>query len=203
MLNNIILVSCLIISIVTGVLLKKIKKKEIIQSPSKYYYFAMILLNLIVLFTPLSFLKKCFSILLISPLIYQAFLDHETMELSDILSGIILGYGVLYIVISHQYSNFISALILVGIYTILSILGPVGFGDVKLIFGLGLLIENYFFMILFPFVFSIIFEIIIRIINKNKRKEDIFAFGPYIVIGFYFVMLFWENPISLSNVGIF
>jgi prepilin signal peptidase PulO-like enzyme (type II secretory pathway) len=65
------------------------------------------------------------------------------------------------------------------------------------VLGLGLLIENYFLMLFFPFLFSILFEVIARIIKKNKRKEDFFAFGPYIILGFYFIMLYWENPIHI------
>ena len=192
MLNNCILVFCLFISCVSGWVLKKTKKKEIFKSPSWVYYSLVVILNLLLLICPLAFIKKCFLILLVSPLMYQCFLDFETLELSDILSGISLLLGILYVIITKQYYHILTAFLLLGIYTVLSLLGPVGFGDVKLVFGLGLFVGRYMSLLIYPFVFSIIFELIVRLFKKNKHG-NYFAFGPYIILGFYMTMMIFEN----------
>lgn len=192
MLNNLILIICICLSCVSSWILKKIKKKEIFKSPSWVYYSLIILLNLLLLICPLAFVKKCFLILLVSPLMYQCFLDFETLELSDILSGIVLLLGVAYVIITKQYYHIATAFLLLAIYSVLSLLGPVGFGDVKLIFGLGLFVNHYLSLLFYPFLISIVFELLFRLCKKNKHG-NYFAFGPYIVLGFYLTMMVFEN----------
>lgn len=192
--SSLIIAICVAASIVISVLLKKIKKKEILKSPSKYYYLFVVGLNFLTIYMPVFWIKKCFLILLIPLLVYQAFLDKETMELSNILSLLIAAVGILYVLITKQYSNIFTAFILMCIYAVFSLLGPVGFGDVKLVFGLGLFLHNYTSLLFYPFLLSILGELIIRCFKK--KKDTVFAFGPYILAGFYVSVFYLERTLS-------
>lgn len=191
--SSLMIVSSVAASIVISILLKKIKKKEILKSPSKYYYLFVAGLNFLTIYMPVFWIKKCFLILLIPLLVYQAFLDKETMELSNILSLLIAAVGILYVLITKQYSNIFTAFILMCIYAVFSLLGPVGFGDVKLVFGLGLFLHNYTSLLFYPFLLSILGELIIRCFKK--KKDTVFAFGPYILAGFYVAVFYLEKTL--------
>lgn len=182
-----------ILSIITGYVLKKIKKKEVLTTSSKYYYLSIVLLTAITIFIQIPLLKKCFLFLTIAPLIYQMFLDFETFELSDELSGYVFVLGLIYTLITKQHVHFVTMIILLAIYTVMSLLGPMGFGDVKLIAGLGLFLYRYGSLLFYPFLFAVIGELITRIFIKRESSE--FAFGPYIILGFYVAMFFLERTI--------
>lgn len=176
-----------------SIFLKKNKKKEILKSPSKHYYLFILGLNIFTACMPVFLLKKCFLILLTPLLVYQAFLDKETLELSNILSLVIAVFGLLYVLITKQYSNIVTSFILLCIYAVFSLLGPVGFGDVKLVLGLGLFLHNYTSLLFYPFLLSILGELIIRCFKK--KKETVFAFGPYIIAGFYIAVFYLEKTV--------
>ena len=182
-----------ILAVATGYVLKKIKKKEVLKTSSKYYYLVIILLTIITIFIQMPLLKKCFLLLTIAPLVYQMFLDFETFELSDELSGYVFVLGLLYTLITKQYVHFVTMGVLLSIYTVMSLLGPMGFGDVKLIAGLGLFLYRYGSLLFYPFLLAVIGELITRIFIKQESSE--FAFGPYIILGFYVAIFFLERTI--------
>jgi Flp pilus assembly protein protease CpaA len=183
--NNLILFSCSLINILSALVIKKLKQKEKIQY--QYYFFLICIINILCLCIPLSLLRKCFAILLIAPLMYQMILDYETLELSDELSLMIFIYGLFYMMLSKSKLVIYPTFIITVLYTILSILGPVGFGDVKLIIGLSLFINNYLSLLFYPMLLAVIIEAIKTIITK--KRNEYFPFGPYIILSFYFVFL--------------
>lgn len=185
--NNLILFFCSVVNILSAIVIKKLKQKEKIKIKSQYYYFLICIVNILCLCIPLSLQKKCFAILLIAPLIYQMILDYETMELSNELSLIVFLYGIWYMLLSKNGVNLYSTIILTAIYTMLSILGPVGFGDVKLVVGLSFFVSNYLALLFYPMLFAAMIETIKSLFIK--KENDVFAFGPYIIISFYFVFL--------------
>ena len=75
----------------------------------------------------------------------------------------------------------------------MSLLGPMGFGDVKLVAGLSLFLHRYTSLLFYPFLFAVVGELVTRIFVK--REVDEFAFGPYIILGFYIAMFFLERAI--------
>ena len=191
--HNFLIIIFSIISVLTGYILKKVKKQEIIKVAPKYYYLIVIFLTIITAVMPLSLLKKCCILLTVAPLTYQMFMDFETFELSDILSGYLFLIGLAYTLISGQYNHFGTAFILTAIYVVMSLLGPMGFGDVKLVVGLGLFLHRYTSLLLYPFLFAVIGELVTRIFVK--KEDSSFAFGPYIILGFYVAVFFLEKTI--------
>jgi leader peptidase (prepilin peptidase) / N-methyltransferase len=87
----------------------------------------------------------------------------------------------------------LSGLILFGLFFLIMVLTrSLGGGDVKMMAGMGLFLglNSLINFLLISFLSGAIVSIILMIMKKKKRT-DMIAFGPYLILGFIATMLFF------------
>lgn len=149
----------------------------------------------------LGFLTLPFILLVSCILIAVFIIDMREQLIPDELSFILLAVSFFGILISssdtfwvHVFSGLASALFFLILHLITLGRG-MGLGDVKLSFGIGMLLgwPYTFTWILLSFVVGALFGLVL-ISCKLARFGKHIAFGPFLVISF-FVVLFWGNII--------
>lgn len=157
------------------------------------------------------FIKYGFSIetiifcALTALLIVIAMIDFKTQYIytSTIVTGIVI--GIIYFILCFIYKkdfNLINMLIGAVVPALILALivwltNAMGWGDVELIFMVGLFlgsslgILNLFLSIVIGGVFGAVL-----MVTKLKKAKDGIAFGPYIAIGTYFTLLWGENILN-------
>lgn len=157
-------------------------------------------------FLKFGFTLNAIKFMVLTPLlIVIAMIDFKTEYIytSTIIFGIIS--AIIFIVIEYftgviinPFSYLLGALSATFILaTIVILTGAMGWGDVELIFFIGLFLEiklnllNVFLSI----VIGGLFAIFLMATKKKSRKESM-AFGPYIAISTYIAILFGNNILN-------
>lgn len=143
--------------------------------------------------------------LLTSLLIVIAIIDFKTEYIytSTIIFGIIS--AIIFIAIEYFTVGLISPInYLLGavsasfiLVVIVILTGAMGWGDVELIFFIGLFLGTKLnlFNVFLSIVIGGVIAIILMVTKKKSRKESM-AFGPYIAIATYIVILFGNNILN-------
>ncbi len=146
-------------------------------------------------------------IILSSALIIIAFIDLNQQIVPDVISlpGIVICFIISFFV---PYISFINSawgvLVGGGIILVIGLTGTVifkkeamGGGDVKLAAMIGTFLGwRYIIISLFLGFFLGAIAGIILIMSKNKSREDVVPFGPFIVLGSFITLLWGEKIIS-------
>lgn len=112
--------------------------------------------------------------------------DFEQYMIFDWMTGPLALFGAVYAWLNDVLLwNFIAAVIGGGIFLLLAIIskGAIGGGDVKLIFGLGMLlgVEKLFDVILTGAILGGATAILL-LLTKEKDRKSYFAYGPYFAL---------------------
>lgn len=140
-----------------------------------------------------------FYCILSSVLLALSIVDEKTFEIPPQLNAIVFFLGVVYTAIDYQ--NFVSHLVgMVCISTVLFLIwfftDGMGFGDVKLVFGAGLLLG--WKSIVVAFFVGCILAIVIHLVRmKLCKKEHKLAFGPYLSVGIFISLFCGEFLMNL------
>lgn len=136
-----------------------------------------------------------FLLLIITILITSCMIDWKYQELPDSLNLIVLILGFVYIILFIK-SNFLPHIICsVALFTIFLLMafltgGAIGGGDIKLMGAVGLFFSYKLIpsILIYGFTPGALFGAIL-IILKKKKKEDMIAFGPFLVLGVILTIL--------------
>ena len=132
-------------------------------------------------------------------LIEIAIVDHKTMEISDLASLMIAVIGVTLMIYDGTYISSLIGLVCVSVpFLVLALFKTMGFGDVKLMAAVGLLLgyKGVLLAAFFGIVIGSAAAAFMKIKNTKGWKSEI-AFGPYLCVGTYISMLFGERLLSL------
>ena len=167
---------------------------------SPQYPFVEVLNALLCAFIYVRFgytIETIFYFVLVSVGICISIIDLRTLEIEPHLQMVLLILGI--ITTAYDYHNIllhiIGALCLSLFFLLLYFLtggNGLGFGDVKLIALLGLIVG--WKDIYIGFVISALIACVIELTRKKITGESKFAFGPYLVLGAY-IGLFVGEPI--------
>jgi len=132
-------------------------------------------------------------------LIEIALLDYKTMEISDIASLLIALIGIGMMVYQGSYIPSLIGMVCVSLpFLVLSLLRMMGFGDVKLMAAVGILLG--FKGVLFAAFAGIVigcFAAIFLKLNKSHGWKSEIAFGPFLCVGTYLSMLIGPKCVEL------
>ena len=136
----------------------------------------------------------------ISLLTIIAFIDADTMEISNVMVVLVLMLGVINTVLSGNYLEHIIGIFVISVpMLILTIVidGAFGGGDIKLMAAIGLYLGWRHTLVGF-FITLIVGGIAgaYLLITKKKGRKDHFAFGPYICVGCVVAALYAEELIN-------
>lgn len=142
---------------------------------------------------------------LVSVGICIAVIDLRTLEIEPHLQIVLLLLGVAVCILDRNniLSHIIGAVCLSLFFLIIYLLTGgkgLGFGDVKLIALLGLIVG--WKDIYVGFIVSALIACVVENIRKSRTGESRFAFGPYLVLGAY-LGLFIGEPLLNWYLGIF
>jgi len=132
-------------------------------------------------------------------LIEITIVDHKTMEISDLASLMIAVIGVALMIYDGSYISSLIGLVCVSVpFLVLALFKTMGFGDVKLMAAVGLLLgyKGVLLAAFFGIVIGSAAAAVMKIKNTKGWKSEI-AFGPYLCVGTYISMLFGERLLSL------
>jgi len=132
-------------------------------------------------------------------LIEITIVDHKTMEISDLASLMIAVFGVTLMIYDGTYVSSLIGLVCVSVpFLVLALFKTMGFGDVKLMAAVGLLLgyKGVLLAAFFGIVIGSAAAAVMKIKNTKGWKSEI-AFGPYLCVGTYISMLFGERLLSL------
>ncbi len=128
-----------------------------------------------------------------------ALLDQKTMEISDIACLLIAVCGVVLMVINGSYIPSLIGMVCISLpFLIITLLGGMGMGDVKLMCAVGILLgwQQTLLAAFFGIIIGCVAALILKVKNKRGWKSEI-PFGPYLCIGTYLSMLFGQQCISM------
>lgn len=158
-----------------------------------------ILTLVVVVVSPMT-LELVFRLLFTYVAIIIAFIDWDTQEIPEILNIFVLGLGLAHwvyisLVSGFSWSPLLGAISGFSLLLLLLIFGAMGGGDVKYMGAAGFLLGlwNTLLALYLGFVVGGIVAIVLVLLKRAKRKTMI-AFGPYLVLGTWIVLLF-EQPI--------
>jgi leader peptidase (prepilin peptidase)/N-methyltransferase len=132
-----------------------------------------------------------YALYAISLVIFVIDLEHQIIP--DELTWVLLLFG-LYsasnILFANLFAGFFVALLLLLLY-LLTLGRGIGLGDVKLAIPLGMLLgfEKGLTFIILSFVIGGLIAMVLLILKKATMKSKI-AFGPFMIISFWMIMLF-------------
>lgn len=156
--------------------------------------------------------------MILSPMFLSVFIiDYRKQIIPNRLSLSIFEVGIVFTFIQgiNSLNIFIDKglgfLVGAGIFLIITLIGgaiagkeAMGFGDVKLMAGLGLIFGLYSIIIIsvIAFLFAAIIGIIL-IISKKKKADEYIPFGPFIIMATFIVMFVPTNPLLYILLKIF
>lgn len=132
-------------------------------------------------------------------LIEIAIVDYKTMEISDLASLMIAVIGIALMIYDGSYIPSLIGMACVSLpFLVLALFKTMGFGDVKLMAAVGLLLgyKGVLLAAFFGIVIGSVAAAVMKIKNQKGWKSAI-AFGPYLCVGTYISMLFGEQLLSL------
>ena len=134
------------------------------------------------------------------------FIDMKIQELPDLINATFLVMTIILFILyvpQHLLTAVILAIILTIPYAVMGYFGGLGFGDVKLLFPISMLyalsstttlyiadqfLEFWSYTLIATFIYLV--PMVVYNIVKNKPVKGIkFAFGPFIIIGFFVLIL--------------
>lgn len=128
-----------------------------------------------------------------------AILDQKTMEISDMACLLIAVCGVVLMVASGSYISSLIGMVCISLpFLILTLLGGMGMGDVKLMCAVGILLgwQQTLLAAFFGIIIGCVAALILKVKNKRDWKSEI-PFGPYLCIGTYLSMLLGQQCIEM------
>lgn len=132
---------------------------------------------------------------LIPVFVFIFYMDIKEYLIINEYNLIFLILGVIYLSYNYKKENtivfiiFINLSIIIKIYEKLKQYDVIGDGDLKLFIALSLIYGlNSFYAIFIASLIGVIVELFKRIIKKNKT---LIPFGPYLVIGYYLILVFF------------
>ena len=128
-----------------------------------------------------------------------AIVDYKTMEISDLASLMIAVIGIALMIYDESYIPSLIGMVCVSLpFLVLALLKTMGFGDVKLMAAVGLLLgyKGVLLAAFFGIVIGSVAAAVMKIKNTKGWKSEI-AFGPYLCVGTYISMLFGEQLLTL------
>ena len=131
-------------------------------------------------------------------LIEIAIVDYKTMEISDFASLMIAVIGIALMIYDGSYIPSLIGMVCVSLpFLVLALFKTMGFGDVKLMAAVGLLLgyKGVLLAAFFGIVIGSIAAIVMKL-RKTKGWKSEIPFGPYLCIGTYLSMLWGEWLIS-------
>lgn len=134
----------------------------------------------------------------ISVVIMIIYIDFKYYEIPNEYNSILTILGIAFVILnlSHWKYFVLGGIILFAILLVFFILsrGGLGAGDVKMSFGIGLLMGSPYIIpfLVYTFLFAAIVSIVLLLTKKMSMKGRI-AFGPYMAIGYLICIL----PITL------
>jgi leader peptidase (prepilin peptidase)/N-methyltransferase len=132
-------------------------------------------------------------------LIEIAIVDYKTMEISDLASLMIAVIGIALMIYDGSYIPSLIGMVCVSLpFLVLALFKAMGFGDVKLMAAVGLLLgyKGVLLAAFFGIVIGSVAAAVMKIKNQKGWKSEI-AFGPYLCVGTYISMLFGERLLTL------
>lgn len=172
---------------------------------NNYYRSIIIILSLLNSYWLLEniSLENIFKFAIFSIFIVIALVDLQDMIIPDSLVGFNLILVIVFYIINKRaifikqplnsfeiLSSIIFIALLMGIVIIFDIIYNkeiMGYGDIKLLFLIGLMsgITKLMYTIFIASLIALVIELL-----KKRKKSVAFPFGPYLIIGFVFVNLF-------------
>ena len=128
-----------------------------------------------------------------------ALLDQKTMEISDLSCLLIAVCGVILMVVNGSYISSLIGMVCVSLpFLVLTLLGGMGMGDVKLMCAVGILLgwQQTLLAAFFGIVIGSAAALILKTNNKRGWKSEI-PFGPYLCIGTFLSMLVGPQCIAM------
>ncbi len=127
------------------------------------------------------------AVILDSILIVVSFIDFQYKIIPNILVGITLFVGIIFVLFDNIsiINTLLGMLIGGGILFLLALIPKaIGGGDVKLMFALGLFLtpQKVVETLLLAFVFSALISLVL-LIFKIKGRKDYIPFGPFLAFG--------------------
>ncbi len=156
-----------------------------------------------------TLIEKILYLGIISTLIVIFFADIKYQIIPDSMQVclLIFAVGLQILHVGNIYSSLVS-IIFSGIVVMAPILllflatkgRGMGFGDVKLAFGMGVLLGwlGGLVALYFGFIFGAIVGITLFLTGKKKLKSKI-AFGPFLVLGILTILLFHDSIFTLIH----
>lgn len=185
--------------------LKTLNQK--IKIDYKYSIILIVIFNILAYFSTINITFYIFVILIFTLLIVFV-IDIKYQLIPDTTQIIILTLGIL--VTALDYTNFlhhiVGAIIGGGSFFLIGVLGKLiykkegmGFGDVKLMAGLGLIfgIKEVLVITVLAFFIAAISSIFLIVI-KTKKIDSYIPFGPFIVISVILV-IFFEPQVFINT----
>ena len=132
-------------------------------------------------------------------LVSLSIIDFETYEIPMELNIVIFICGIVITVLEKDYLNHIIGMICISGFLFLTYIitkgSGIGFGDVKLMFALGLVIG--WKQIIVGFFIGCVLAILIHTIRMKISKEShMLAFGPYLSLGSYISIFIGDYAIQ-------
>ncbi len=136
-----------------------------------------------------------FYYLLIPIFVFIAYMDFRDYLIINQFNYFMCVSGIVFTIYGASVKGVFYFLIFIGIMIIIKIIEKItnkdiiGDGDLKLFIALSFMfLEKSFFAIYLGAMMALICESLIFVITKNRRM---IPFGPYLVLGYYIVMLFF------------
>lgn len=162
-------------------------------------YISIIIAFIILMFVqPVeSFMSYCIFMLL-GLLSVSVLTDYKMHELPDTISFVffIIILTMLTVYLPNTiWDSLLRAVILTIVYTVMSYIGGLGFGDVKLLFPISMVLTwsrlaDFWLISIGCALIHLIPRVILSLVKRESLKGIKIAFGPYIIIGFFVTFLF-------------
>lgn len=122
------------------------------------------------------------------------FIDLKLYIIPNRLNILLTSLGVVYLLFNLTFwkNILLGGAILVVIFSVLFIFsgGNLGMGDVKMSFPIGLFLgKNLLLTFLFSSFLSAAIISVVLLLLRVLKKDDKIAFGPYMVVGFFYSLL--------------
>lgn len=179
--------------------------------------YSMALINIVLLYFG-GFNLQTLEYLLLAPILLLIFvIDYKDNIIPNRLALTVFEIGIIFTVIfgytdfSIVINNIIGFIVGGAVFGIITLIGKLiankeamGFGDVKLMAALGLVMgfPKILMIAITAFLIGAFISIVLLILKKKKAK-DVIPFGPFIVISTIIVMFIPTNILLLALLNIF
>ena len=179
--------------------------------------YSMAIINIVLLYFG-GLNLQTLEFLLLAPILVLIFVvDYKDSTIPNRLALTVFEIGIIFTIIfgyidfNIVINNFIGFVVGGAIFGIITLIGKLitnkeamGFGDVKLMAALGLVMgfPKILMIAVTSFLIGAFISIVLLIIKKKKAKDNI-PFGPFIVISTIIVMFIPTNILLLALLNIF